>query len=104
MKLAYDGTEFWGWQSQKEGRTVQQEIEKVLTSIAKTKIGVVGAGRTDAGVHALAQYAHFNFPIIMTEDQILKAIQAKISKDIQIIPKHNISIKFLPDLIKDIFL
>ncbi|MDO9577127.1 MAG: tRNA pseudouridine(38-40) synthase TruA [Candidatus Cloacimonadales bacterium] len=85
MKLAYDGTGFQGWQNQKKGRTVQQDIENILSEIAKTKIAVTGAGRTDAGVHALAQCVHFDFMIEMSANQILKAIQAKLPPDIQIV-------------------
>jgi len=63
INLSYDGTFFSGWQIQNEGRTIQDVLEKALTKIAKTGIKVVGSGRTDAGVHALNQYAHFDFPI-----------------------------------------
>lgn len=60
MDLAYDGTDFEGWQSQKEeGRTVQGEIEKALGVLVKNPVPIVGAGRTDSGVHARSQTAHF---------------------------------------------
>ena len=61
MKIEYDGTNFVGWQSQKNGETVQDNIEKVLKKILKEKIRISGAGRTDKGVHALSQYACFNY-------------------------------------------
>jgi tRNA pseudouridine38-40 synthase len=85
VKLAYDGTNFQGWQSQRNGRTVQQEIERILLEIAKTKIKIIGSGRTDAGVHALMQFAHFDFPVKMTPLQIRKAMQVKSPPDIQIL-------------------
>lgn len=85
LKLAYDGTGFVGWQSQQKGRTVQQEIERILAEIAKTKIRVTGAGRTDTGVHALAQRAHFDFDSRMSTVQILKAMRSMSPADIQII-------------------
>lgn len=94
MKLAFDGTGFQGWQSQKKGRTVQQEIEKILTEIAKTKIAVTGAGRTDAGVHALAQFAHFDFSIKMSVNQVLKAVQTKTPADIQVIEVTEVTQDF----------
>ncbi len=57
--LSYDGTSFKGWQKQKTGSdTVQQCLEQAVSTIFDQKISVVGAGRTDAGVHALAQTAH----------------------------------------------
>ena len=54
MSIQYDGTDFHGWQIQTKGRTVQGDIEKALSIIfPKEKITLLGAGRTDAGVHAL---------------------------------------------------
>ena len=74
MQIAYDGTDFFGWQIQNEGRTVQQTIERALSDIAKTKVSIVGSGRTDAGVHALNQYAHFDFTENMNSNQIQLAL------------------------------
>ena len=59
IKIEYEGTNFVGWQSQKNGKSIQDTIEKVLKKILKTKIKIIGAGRTDKGVHALSQYASF---------------------------------------------
>ncbi len=59
LKIEYDGTRFVGWQYQKNGSSVQEEIEKVLKKILKSKIKLVGAGRTDKGVHAYEQCANF---------------------------------------------
>lgn len=60
--LAYDGTDFAGWQLQARDRTVQGEVEAAIAKIAGTRLPVQGAGRTDAGVHALGQCAHFDIP------------------------------------------
>ena len=57
--IEYAGTKFVGWQKQKNGQSVQQEIEKVLKKILKEKITIYGSGRTDSGVHANGQSAHF---------------------------------------------
>ena len=59
IKIEYEGTNFVGWQSQKNGKSIQDTIEKVLKKILKTKIRIIGAGRTDKGVHAFSQYASF---------------------------------------------
>lgn len=63
MKIAigieYDGSQFHGWQSQPSGNTVQDRLERALASIAGEPVRLAAAGRTDAGVHALAQVAHF---------------------------------------------
>ena len=61
LKIEYNGSNFVGWQSQKNGKSVQTEIEKVLKKIFKSKIKLIGAGRTDKGVHAFGQYACFKY-------------------------------------------
>lgn len=58
--IEYDGKKFVGWQKQKNGTSVQQTIEKILSKILKEKIILYGSGRTDSGVHATGQSAHFN--------------------------------------------
>jgi tRNA pseudouridine38-40 synthase len=57
--VAYDGSAFEGWQSQPSGRTVQDHLERALAGIATHPVRTIAAGRTDAGVHALGQVAHF---------------------------------------------
>ena len=59
MIIEYDGSKFVGWQFQKNGTTIQGEIEKILKKIFKKNIKITGSGRTDTGVHALAQSANF---------------------------------------------
>ena len=59
LKIEYDGSNYVGWQSQKNGKSIQDKIEKALKKILKTKIRINGAGRTDKGVHAFGQYANF---------------------------------------------
>lgn len=60
MTIEYDGTHFCGWQKQKDGVSVQEELEKALSVFAHEKTEVYGSGRTDAGVHAYGQVAHFD--------------------------------------------
>ena len=60
ITFTYNGTNYCGWQRQPNGVAVQEELEKALTTILRTPIEVVGAGRTDAGVHALNMVAHFD--------------------------------------------
>ena len=59
IKIEYLGTNFVGWQSQKNGITIQGILEKVLSNFFKKKLIIIGSGRTDAGVHAIEQSAHF---------------------------------------------
>lgn len=61
LKLAYDGTVYYGWQSQAVGNTVQQEIEQALEKITRQKLSVMGCGRTDTGVHAKMFFLHFDW-------------------------------------------
>tara|TARA_B100001175_G_scaffold249037_1_gene216068 strand:+ start:384 stop:1121 length:738 start_codon:yes stop_codon:yes gene_type:complete len=60
IKIEYDGTDFVGWQFQKNGLSIQEVLEKALLRLSNEKVIVMGAGRTDAGVHALEQTAHFD--------------------------------------------
>ena len=57
--IEYEGTNFVGWQIQKNGLSIQEEIQTALNKTLKQKIILYGSGRTDAGVHAFAQSAHF---------------------------------------------
>tara|TARA_Y100000746_G_C15398795_1_gene405461 strand:+ start:285 stop:1019 length:735 start_codon:yes stop_codon:yes gene_type:complete len=85
LEICYDGTAFFGWQIQKETRTVQGVIEEQLRSIFKSgHINLIGSGRTDAGVHANCQVANFFVETNMDESQIMKAINRKLPKDILI--------------------
>ena len=63
IELSYKGTNYHGWQVQPNANTVQAEINKALSLILNAKIEVVGAGRTDAGVHAKQMFAHFDFDV-----------------------------------------
>ncbi len=62
ITIEYDGTNFSGWQIQPDARTVEEEIEKALNTIFQTPVDIIGQGRTDAGVHAKRQIAHFDLP------------------------------------------
>ena len=59
LKIEYDGTKFVGWQTQKNGQSIQDKIENSLSKVLNSKIKIIGAGRTDKGVHALGQHANF---------------------------------------------
>lgn len=60
IDLAYDGTAYHGWQVQPNGVSVQECLERALSTLLRREVGVVGAGRTDAGVHASLMVAHFD--------------------------------------------
>ena len=83
---AYDGGPFNGWQSQEGGNTVQDLIEKALAETAKQPVRLHGSGRTDAGVHALAQVAHFDAPdeITMNPFNWVPALNTKLPGSIRV--------------------
>lgn len=95
LTLAYDGTDFCGWQVQKQGeRTVQGELEQVLFQIVKEKVSVIGAGRTDSGVHAHGQVVHFQSKAHMTAEQFQKAINALLPDDVVVLQAEEVSADF----------
>ncbi len=86
LTISYDGTNYIGWQRQKEAETVQGELERALTSLHKTEIEVIGSGRTDSGVHAIGQVAHFKSPIdSIPIENYADAINCFLPSDIRII-------------------
>ena len=80
--VEYDGTNYFGWQLQKNGPTIQGEIEKALRKILQKRIPVVGAGRTDRGVHAIGQVAHFVSETSIPPRKLLLALNSLLPKDI----------------------
>ena len=79
--IEYDGTNYVGWQKQKNGKTIQETIEKILNKLLKYKITLNGSGRTDAGVHAIAQSAHFSSSFVIKNlDNFLKSLNFFLKK------------------------
>lgn len=82
--VSYDGTEYFGWQRQPDKRTIQGELEKALFQFKNKQVNVIGAGRTDAGVHAQAQAAHFKADINLNEADLQRALNGQLPCDIRI--------------------
>ena len=83
--VAYDGTPFDGWQSQRSGNGVQDHLERAAAKITGHKTPVHGAGRTDAGVHALAQSAHLDLPLHSVPlEQWALALNAHLPREIRV--------------------
>ena len=76
ITVEYDGTNLVGWQKQKDGPSVQEFLEKAITGFSHQKADVFGAGRTDAGVHALGQVAHFDLDTDLSEYKIQESLNA----------------------------
>lgn len=84
MTVAYDGTNYQGWQIQPDADTLQGRLERALSLMSKTEIPVTGAGRTDAGVHALAQVAHFRLPRGIPEAGMVRGLNTLLPGDIRV--------------------
>lgn len=82
LTFAYDGTDYQGFQSQKNGLGIQTVLEETLSKIAKEKIEVVASGRTDKGVHALGQVCHFDTLNKMSCNAWLRALNTYLPNDI----------------------
>ena len=81
--IEYEGTNFRGWQIQKKGKTIQGLIQEKISKILREKIILSGSGRTDAGVHALEQSAHFECEKeIKNKDKFLKSVNYFLNKDL----------------------
>ncbi len=80
--VSYKGTNYQGWQKQKNAPTVQETIEGVLSQILNTKIDIYGSGRTDAGVHAQRQYFHFDMDKDMNINRLRYSANCLLPKDI----------------------
>ena len=85
ITIEYDGGRYCGWQRQTRDPTIQEEIEKALKTITGQKISLIGSGRTDAGVHALAQVANFKCDTKLNAQDFWGAINSLTPEDIVII-------------------
>jgi tRNA pseudouridine38-40 synthase len=83
--IAYDGTGFAGWQSQANGSTVQDEVEKAIRKVTGHPARVHGAGRTDAGVHALEQSTHVDLETGLAPERLRAALNASLPPTIRIV-------------------
>jgi len=90
LTLAYDGTNFSGWQRQKNGRSVQEELENALGKMHGHEIRVNGAGRTDAGVHAMGQVAGFFTDIAsIPAERFVLALNSLLPRDVRILASEE---------------
>ncbi len=82
LTVEYDGTAYNGWQRQKIGRTIQGEVEKAISVMTQQKVTLTGAGRTDAGVHALGQVANFVCDTMLEPGVFIKGLNSLLPGDI----------------------
>jgi tRNA pseudouridine38-40 synthase len=94
--VEYDGTDFFGFQVQAEGRTVQSELEAALGELAGRRVRVVGAGRTDSGVHAKGQVIAFSLAWRHDPEALRRAINARLADDVALLHVEPVAQDFHP--------
>ena len=94
IEFAYDGRDFFGFQTLPEKRTVQNEVEKVLSKILNEDIKIIASGRTDAGVSANLQVAHFDTTSTIVPTNIAFAANKILPNDIRIFSSKKVSENF----------
>ena len=89
LLISYDGTAYCGWQVQPNAVTVQEKIEQAIFEITGEKVRVTGSGRTDAGVHALGQVAHFDTNSTIPPEKFFLALNIHLPDDIKVIKSER---------------
>jgi len=95
-RIAYDGTDFKGFQYQKHGRTVQGELERALQRLTQESVRVIGAGRTDAGVHAQGQVIAFRSRWRHSVADLQRGLNALLPSDISVLALQQVADDFHP--------
>ena len=90
ITLAYDGTDFVGWQRQAAGTSIQGLLEEALAQLDQRQVGVAGAGRTDAGGHALGQVASFSLKRSIESDALIRALNARLPEAIRVLAAERV--------------
>ena len=90
LTVAYDGTDFHGWQLQPGVRTVEGELNRALTLLLQEEIQVIGASRTDSGVHAEGNVAVFDTENRMPADKICFALNQRLPEDIRVLSSEEV--------------
>lgn len=96
LTVAYDGTNYCGWQVQPNGITIESELNKHLSELLKEEIHVIGASRTDAGVHAKGNVAVFDTSARMPAEKISYALNTRLPEDIRIQESCEVAADFHP--------
>lgn len=101
IEIAYDGSNYCGWQIQINGTSVEEVINAALSDLLKKDIKVIGASRTDSGVHALGNIAVFDTDTRIPTDRISYALNQRLPKDIQVQSSTEVDKDFHPRYIKN---
>lgn len=92
--IEYEGSNFSGWQSQVEQKTVQDEITEAIKKVTSAKVNLIGAGRTDSGVHALGQVANFRIDHKLEPENFKGAINYYLPEGIRILESSEVDFEF----------
>ena len=84
IELSYNGTNYHGWQKQLNANSVQEELTKCISILLKEEVEIIGAGRTDSGVHADQMFAHFDTEKIFDSDKIVSKLNSFLPNDISV--------------------
>lgn len=96
LTIAYDGTNYCGWQIQPNGITIEEVINKALQKLTGEPILVIGASRTDSGVHAMGNVAVFDTETTIPPERIAMALNQRLPEDIVIIKSEEVALDFHP--------
>lgn len=96
MTVAYDGTNYHGWQVQPNGETIEGVLNRCLSELLQEKIEVIGASRTDSGVHALCNIAVFDTDTSIPPEKIAYALNARLPEDIKVQASKEVAASFHP--------
>ena len=96
LKVAYDGTNYCGWQLQPNVVTIESELNKQLKNLFQEEIKVIGASRTDSGVHSNGNLAVFDTEARMPADKICYALNQRLPEDIRVIDSYEVPMDFNP--------
>jgi tRNA pseudouridine38-40 synthase len=94
ITLTYDGTDFVGWQRQASGVSIQGLLERALRELDDRDVAVTGAGRTDAGVHAMAQVAGFSLARTIAPETLARALNARLPDEVRVLTAEEVSPSF----------
>ncbi|MDE6750868.1 MAG: tRNA pseudouridine(38-40) synthase TruA [Lachnospiraceae bacterium] len=96
LTVAYDGTNYHGWQIQPNGETIEGVLNRCLSELMQENIEVIGASRTDSGVHAMGNIAVFDTQSLIPPEKIAYALNARLPEDIKIQDSKEVDINFHP--------
>ena len=96
LTVAYDGTDYCGWQLQKNGITIEQRLNEAITQLTGEPVRVIGASRTDSGVHAMGNVAVFDTDTRIPPEKLAYALNGRLPEDVRIQSSEEVSLTFHP--------